>query len=188
MKINPSHFPSHGFVEVFSLYIPMCFSLCLCLSLSISLPLSLFPLWPGFPPLCSSHNPFLPQTTYLYFLPSSMWPLLSFKLCSLSCQSSGQFLGCSEWLDTYLAVFKGWDKPRILLLSCHLSSSQVSKFIDSVYSLSFFHANWPVVLWAHLICVEQQLTHATRIPFIHIISLPRFFKDLLFIHDRHREK
>ena len=45
-------------------------------------------------------------------------------------QSSDQFLGCSEWLGTYLAVFKGWGKHRVLLLSIILTHSLLYVFFE----------------------------------------------------------
>ena len=60
--------------------------------------------------------------TSLHFLPSLMWSLLSFYLCSLFYQSSGWFLAYSEWFNSYLAMFHGWGKPMVLLLYHHLSS------------------------------------------------------------------
>lgn len=48
----------------------------------------------------------------------------SLQLWSLFVQSSGWFLEYWERFDVYLVVFEGWDQRRVLLLCCHLSSSQ----------------------------------------------------------------
>ena len=56
---------------------------------SVYPPLSLFSLWPWIPPFHSTHDPFLPQTTTLHSLPSSIG-LFSFYLWNLFCQSSTQ--------------------------------------------------------------------------------------------------
>lgn len=58
----------------------------------------------------------------MYLLASTVWSLFSLWLCSFS-QSSNWFPGYSEWFDNCLAVFKGWDKHKVLLLLHHLNSS-----------------------------------------------------------------
>lgn len=101
-------FPANDFGEVFSSCGPLCD------------PLSWLSLWPQVPPLCCTHDLFLPQTISSHFLPYLMWLLTSLYLWSLFCQSSGWFGGYLEWFDSYSVVLKGWDEPKVLLVCCHL--------------------------------------------------------------------
>lgn len=82
---------------------------------------------PGVPPLWSTCDLFLLQTTSLHLLPSSNWPLFSLLLCGLFYQSSVWFLDYSEWFYSYLAVFKEQGKPGVLLQCHHLIPSLLFK-------------------------------------------------------------
>ena len=62
-KSPPLSFPDNSFV--------------LLVCIPVHSTLLAFSLWPGLPLLCSTCNPFLPQITFPYFPPSSMWLLLS---------------------------------------------------------------------------------------------------------------
>ena len=63
-------------------------------------------------------------------------------LWSLSCQTSGQFLGYLGYFDSYLIVFMGSDKCR-LLLHCHLPTviSFLKLFFDPLTCFLNFHMN-----------------------------------------------
>ena len=108
-KIGPLIFPASGFGVKFSLWVFLCTLL------------SHLSLWLGLPTLCSTFNPFLPQTTSLNLcLPRCG---LSFPSTCAVCSFSPQvhFLGIQNDFDKYLPVFKGEGKPKVLVQFCHHS-------------------------------------------------------------------
>lgn len=130
--LNPLFSPVSGFEEQYFWVVPcVCFHSCLFVFRALSLhSLLLLFLWSGLPPCCSSTpGSFLLQINSPQLLPTTLF-FSACRCAALFSKISDPFLGCSEWDDIYLAIFKGGGKLRVAPLLHHLN-------LDVFFSISW---------------------------------------------------
>ena len=134
------------------------FSLCSCVLLSLP-PFSATkaPFPPHHPQSISPPNHIFTLSTFLdvaYSLP------LAFSPSSLFWQSSGGFLGYSEWFDSYLVVFDRWDeflKPENSVLSSTSHISMLNRYTQWTRQQSLY-IYFPVLPYSIMVSMFASLT------------------------------